>query len=88
MEDVGNIKWQRDGQTACPNCSSANIILIEYGYPSPESYDGISEYKCIDCGYREGRWTGKELKTGYIEPRYGRGGEPIPISERRSRNVR
>lgn len=65
----------------CPNCSSDNIILIEYGYGHPEHYDGISEYKCLSCGYRQGRWTGKELKLGFIEPRYGKGGEPVPIPE-------
>jgi len=56
----------------CRNCGSKNIIMIEYGYPSPEQYDGISEYMCKDCGARFGRWTGKELKEGEIEPRFGK----------------
>ena len=46
--------------------------MIEYGYPCPESYDGISEYRCQDCKYRQGRWTGNELKEGEIEPVFGK----------------
>ena len=55
--------------------------LAEYPYDCRERYDGVSEYICLaesTCGYRVGRWTGKELKPGFIEPRYGRGGEPVP----------
>ena len=56
----------------CPKCKSKNILMIEYGYPCPESYDGISEYRCEDCKYRQGRWTGNELKKGEIEPVFGK----------------
>lgn len=59
----------------CPKCQGENIIMMEYGWPSKEMYDGISEYDCQDCGYRQGRWSGKELKKGYIEKRYG--GKPV-----------
>ena len=55
----------------CKKCGSKNIIGIEYGYPSLERYDGISEWKCLDCGYREGAWTGNELKGDDIEPKFG-----------------
>lgn len=81
MKDAGSIRWHKSGQAVCPNCLSDDIIAVEYSYDSPEYYDGISEYKCLECGYREGRWTGKGLRLGYIEPRYGRGGEPVPIKE-------
>ncbi len=59
----------------CPKCKSKNIIGWEYGYPSPESYDGISEWQCNDCGYRQGRWSEEELKDGYIESRFNKKGQ-------------
>lgn len=55
----------------CPDCESKNISACEYAYTSPEHYDGVSEWHCEDCGYRQGRWSGKELKEGEIEPRLG-----------------
>lgn len=55
----------------CPRCHSNHIETIEYSYQNPEHYDGFSEWKCQDCGYRQGRWTGKELPNGYIESRLG-----------------
>jgi len=45
---------------------------IEYAYPHPEMYDGISEWRCEECGTRYGRWSGKELKENESENRYGR----------------
>jgi DNA-directed RNA polymerase subunit RPC12/RpoP len=54
----------------CKKCGSTNIILIQYR-GTTEDYDGISEIKCFDCGVRIGRWTGKELKEGELEPMYG-----------------
>ena len=59
----------------CPKCKSKNITAIEYGYPSPERYDGISEYNCQDCGYRQGRWSELELKEGYIESKFNERGQ-------------
>lgn len=44
--------------------------MIEYRGTS-EDYDGVSEYECLKCGERRGRWTGKILLDGEIEPRYG-----------------
>lgn len=69
----------------CPKCGNTYIVGVEYAYGSPERYDGISEYYCPlpegaaalggdeykGCGYREGRWSGKELKPGEVEKRYG-----------------
>lgn len=48
-------------------------IGVEYGYDAPAGchYDGVSEWRCPDCGYREGRWSGRELADGEFEPRYG-----------------
>lgn len=69
----------------CPKCQSKNIMGIEYFYSEPEDYDGISEYDCRDCGYREGRWTHKELKEGFIEPKYGQGGQAVKYIRRRNK---
>ena len=46
-------------------------MMVEYGWEHPQHYDGISEYRCMDCKYREGRWSGKELKDGEWELKYG-----------------
>jgi len=50
-----------------------------YGYDSPHRYDGVSEWHCLDCGCRWGRWSGKILAPGEVEPRYG-----VVISEKSS----
>lgn len=55
----------------CPKCGSDQIIGCEYGYGMKERYDGVSEYRCVKCGFRKGRWSGRELKDGEYEPRYG-----------------
>lgn len=59
-------------ENACKKCESKNIVMVEYTPDSPEYYDGISEIVCSDCGIRIGRWSGKELREGEIEKRYGR----------------
>jgi hypothetical protein len=58
----------------CKKCGSAKVVMIEYGYPHPERYDGVSEIKCLEknCGARFGRWSGKELKAEESERRFGR----------------
>ncbi len=56
----------------CKKCGSEKIIMVEYSWDSPEHYDGISEIDCQDCGARFGRWSGKELKKGEIEKKFGR----------------
>ena len=60
-----------DSSMACPKCGSHNVIGLEYSYDMKEHYDGISEWTCGDCKYREGRWTGKELKDNEVEKRFG-----------------
>ncbi len=52
------------------------MMGIEYGIldiPNANEYyyDGISEWKCIGCGIRIGKWTGNILKEGELEPRFG-----------------
>lgn len=59
-----------ESRPRCPKCKTA-MIGVEYGYPHPEQYDGISEWDCPECGLRLGRWTGRELIEGESEPRYG-----------------
>lgn len=57
----------------CPDCEKL-MIGVEYGYDSPDHYDGVSEWWCPDndgCGVRIGRWSGKRLVDGETEPRYG-----------------
>jgi len=60
-----DLKYEKDGRVY------TRLISIEYGYGSPERYDGISELKCPDCGTRIGRWTGNVLRDGELEPRFG-----------------
>lgn len=55
----------------CGICKSENIELIEYAWDHPEHYDGVSEVVCRDCGVRIGRWSGRVLKDGEFEKRYG-----------------
>jgi hypothetical protein len=45
----------------------SRVLGVEY----QGGYDGISEWRCPDCGRREGRWSGKVLGKGETEPRYG-----------------
>lgn len=52
-------------------CSTPQIAGVEYAYGSTERYDGVSEWACGSCGAREGRWSGKRLAEGEIEPRFG-----------------
>lgn len=54
----------------CPDCA-AEMSAHEYGYDSPNRYDGISEWVCPKCGLRIGRWSGKRLEEGEEEPRWG-----------------
>lgn len=55
----------------CRKCGSRQITYIEYPLNDPDHYDGISEILCEKCGARFGRWTGKKLKDGETEKRYG-----------------
>lgn len=58
----------------CPDCK-AQMVAVQYRMTA-EDYDGTSEYACDSCGVRIGRWTGKRLADGELEPRYGLRREP------------
>lgn len=45
----------------------SRVIGVEY----QGGYDGVSEWRCPDCGRREGRFSGKILEDGETELRYG-----------------
>lgn len=49
----------------------SKTVLVEYSYGHPARYDGYSELMCWVCGYREGRWSGRELIGDDYELRYG-----------------
>lgn len=55
----------------CPKCKGICLCGIQYNWEHPEHYDGVSEFKCDECGYRQGRWSGKELVGEECERRYG-----------------
>ena len=56
----------------CARCDATVMVAgVEYAYDHPEHYDGVSEWCCLKCGRREGRWTGVVLTGGASEPRYG-----------------
>lgn len=46
-----------------------NVIGIEYAWDNPEHYDGISEWRCTECGLRIGRFSDKFLKDDELEDR-------------------
>lgn len=56
----------------CTRCTSANVVGVEYDGLDPLYYDGVSEWKCINCGLREGRWSGKQLTGDEQEKPYGK----------------
>lgn len=55
----------------CPTCQATDMVMVEYDYTVPEHYDGISEYLCLHCRTRVGRWTGNIMEPGQREPRFG-----------------
>jgi uncharacterized protein with PIN domain len=71
-------KFLKIKQMKCIKCNSEKIISIEYCDPTEETipfehqYDGISEYRCKDCGARWGRWSGRELKGDDYERVFGK----------------
>lgn len=63
---------------ACPKCGKSFSLYVEYAYGSIERYDGVSERVCKPCDIRVGRWSGKILKDGEVEVRYGEGDPYVP----------
>ncbi len=47
----------------------SRVIGVEYSYDHPEHRDGVSEWCCPECGYREGRFSGQPLAEGEFESR-------------------
>ena len=41
--------------------------MVEYDWTNPQHYDGVSEYSCLNCGTRRGRWSGKILGLNEYE---------------------
>lgn len=73
MDKQDNLITRDDQQNFIANCcDSPNVLMIQYGYDCPEEYDGISEYTCQTCNYRQGRWSGKSLVGEQYENKYGR----------------
>jgi hypothetical protein len=50
----------------------SNVIGVQYAWDDPNHYDGVSEWRCPHCGYREGRWSGRALGPNETEPPFGR----------------
>lgn len=50
-----------------PTTHFSRVIGVEY----EGGYDGPSEWRCPNCGRREGRWSGKILTEGEVEEYYG-----------------
>lgn len=67
--------------TNCPKCDGVGTLCIgvEYSYDTKYRYDGVSEWRCENCGYREGRFCGRELKEHEMEPPFCRGKHNHPI---------
>lgn len=64
----------------CPKCAGHDWIGVEYDYTNKFRYDGVSEWRCKNCSYREGRWCGQELTGNEVEPRFCEGSEHHPVS--------
>ena len=54
----------------CPKCEGTTIIGVEYAYTCKQRYDGVSEWLCNDCQYRQGRWCEQELTGNEVERVY------------------
>jgi rubredoxin len=62
-EDYVAVRGQIENETT----HFSRLIGVQY----QGGYDGVSEWRCPSCGYREGRWSGRELTGDELEPRYG-----------------
>lgn len=75
----------------CPKCQKP-MIGVEYPYNHPQYYDGISEWDCLSCDLRLGRWTLKTLTGDECEKRKsrvsnGRRGSPVSV-RRKEEDIR
>lgn len=62
-----SLSYDVDGSTY------SRLIGVEYAYGHKDRYDGVSEWRCPNCGVRVGRWSGRVLEGDETEPRYGGG---------------
>lgn len=57
---------------SCPICNEVGHMMgVEYAYGHPEHYDGVSEWHCLKCGRRFGRWSKRILGDNEFEKRWG-----------------
>jgi C4-type Zn-finger protein len=65
----------------CPKCGMG-MVDVEYTDKHPFHFDGVSEYYCPTnhggCGYRQGKWSDKELLEGEFENWRTKKGEKLP----------
>lgn len=61
---------------SCPKCEHKEFGGLEYSYGSNLRYDGVSEWACMNCGYRQGRFCGHELQDNEIEKPFCDGSKP------------
>lgn len=66
----------------CPKCGSTNIVMVEYGMPYNEdtAYDGISEYRCLNCKGERVDGVVLRLEENEMERRFG--GEPVKVNQK------
>lgn len=64
--------------TICPHCGGS-VHGIMYAHGQKYSYEGISEWKCVNCNYREGFFCKHELHDYEKEPVECDGTHPIVI---------
>lgn len=70
----------------CPKCKG-KIVGVEYPYTNKHHYDGVSEWMCQDCHYREGRWSHRELGLNEYEPVFGVEAKPYLLNQRNRRRT-
>lgn len=61
-------------EIVCPSCGNKDtkrFVGVEYPYYDPDHYDGVSEWNCLKCQTRWGRWSGKVLADGEAEAPFG-----------------
>lgn len=66
-EVAANYGWTPDNHMKF----GKDVVGIEYPINHLQHYDGISEWHCMLCKARIGRWTGKVLEDDESEKRLG-----------------
>lgn len=55
----------------CNICGNTEYCGVEYDWCSNNHYDGVSEWRCLKCNTRYGRWTDKILEENEEEKVFG-----------------